>query len=236
MAVDILYFLRTRLKFIVRFYDTASEPFRKTKEKIEKGEPPYVQTHIDSGEPEYQAEWNESEECLGVLGQACLSMVKVSLEAYLKAFVRRMQGWYPTVFPEMQSKLEERNPKGWLGRYERVFREEFSIDWAKSPVPPTILEEIVLARNDFEHNVDIGVLSVRQGKEHFQKFPESIFADDMEVAALHEPLDLQEGGPIFPWRLKVDRTKLLLATDAVSGFCEWLEEQGQHWPPKAGES
>lgn len=231
--MDILYFLKRRLDFIKRFCDTAAEPFQTTKRKIENGQEPFVPKDIESGEPEYDSEWGECEDSLDVLGQCCLSLVKASLQAYLEKWALRMGGEYPNVFPDVRSKLtKKKGDRGWLGMYQRVFLEQFGIDWNKSPVPVSVLEEIVLTRNDFEHNVDIAVPRIRQSDEHSKRFPRPIFADEFEVAIFKDPEVPEEERAIPPWRLTVDRTKLHLVTDAVRNFCEWLEDAWDHWPPQ----
>jgi hypothetical protein len=46
--MDLLYFLKARLKFIEQLYDGAVSPFEETKRKIEQHESPY----IDDRDPE----------------------------------------------------------------------------------------------------------------------------------------------------------------------------------------
>src|SRR5882724_7694051 len=60
--MDLLYFLKERLRFIEQLYDGAISPFEKTKRKIEEHEPPSA----DHRDPEYVSqppffpEWHQA--------------------------------------------------------------------------------------------------------------------------------------------------------------------------------
>ena len=89
--MDYLAILENRLGFIKRFYNGAAEPFEMTKRRIEANEEPFVPKYApeDYDCYEYQAEWNEADECIRVLGQCGLSYAAKALLNYLSEFITR---------------------------------------------------------------------------------------------------------------------------------------------------
>lgn len=77
------------------------------------------------------------------------------------------------------------------------------------------LEQLNLARNDLNHNVDVASLSISRTKEHIERFPVGLFTDELwpRDAFQRFGIDL----------LKVDKGRLSLAIELVEEFCEWLE-------------
>ena len=106
------------------------------------------------------------------------------------------------------------NKKGnWFQKYQLLFGEDLKIELKRSPVDVDTLEQIILTRNDFEHNSDLFSTSVYQSDDHAKKYPESLFIDDdylFESRYAQVPL-------------KVNREKLDTAINAVMGFCEFLD-------------
>ena len=75
-SVDVFFFLELRTKFISDFYEKATRTFTETKRKIQVGDEPFDNPPYDeSGEPPYLEEWQEADEALEFIGQACLSYV-----------------------------------------------------------------------------------------------------------------------------------------------------------------
>jgi len=78
--VNFLAILEDHLGFIERFYGAAVQPFETTMRKIEAGEEPFIPKcdPEDYDGPEYETEWNESEECTRVLGPQAWTACKGS--------------------------------------------------------------------------------------------------------------------------------------------------------------
>ena len=143
--MDLLHGLRDKLRFIESMYGQASACFTETKRKIEnsEGEFDYSGWDPDSydGEPPFLTEWQEADEALNLLGQACLSLVQSALKEYLDG----------CLFVTRAGKPQRKGNESWFDAYQRFFNEQFGIDWRASPVHVPLIEEINLARNDAQH-------------------------------------------------------------------------------------
>ena len=213
--MDILAGLSDKLRFIERFYESASNPFRETKRKIESGEEPFTSRPFDpetvTGEPEFLEEWIEADDSLNLVGQAALNLVQTSLREYLDAFIFRSpppEGLEPT-------------GKNWVERRKSLFLEAYAIDWASGPVPISDLEEINLTRNDIQHTeTPFGAfgLTRRQSDEHRTRFPHGLFVHEIDRQLATAAGDASMG------RIYVTRENLKEAIQRVERFCEFLEE------------
>lgn len=214
--MDILWFLRRRLRFISDLYDTATAASRDTMLKIEEGEPPYVDTRDpecdDVSVPAFLEEYQEASESAEVIGHWCLIMAHASLKAFLEEYIAEMAGRYPKAFGDLHAKLDSTKASNWLERYRTVFLLELRIDWNEAPVKLTDIEQINLTRDDLIHNVNVTSTYIYQTKKHGQRYPQSLFADEMWAG-------LASGG-----RIKVGREELTRALEIVEDFCRWLEE------------
>jgi hypothetical protein len=82
--MDVLWFLKRRTSFVRRFYERASQEFLDTKHKIDCSEPPFNRPPFDdSGEPPFLEEWQDADEAIEFLGQACVSFLSTSVVLYL---------------------------------------------------------------------------------------------------------------------------------------------------------
>lgn len=207
--MDILSGLRDKLRFIERFYESASEPFREIKRKIEASEEPFVPPPFDPEtasdfDPPFLEEWQEAEESLNLIGQAALNLVQASFRDYL--------AWY------LKLDRVELSAKGahWLERYKNQFLETYGIDWSESPVSVDELEEVNLARNDVEHNGEPFGMSRSQSKGHRARFPLGVFVHeiDRQIAASSE----------HEWlgRIQITQENLGQAIRRIETFCEFL--------------
>ena len=79
--------------------------------------------------------------------------------------------------------------KNWFARHREDFRQVLGIDWNEfGDQNISILEHINLARNDIFHNPEISTLLTHQSSQHFMKYTESFFADELhlEIAKAQE--------------------------------------------------
>lgn len=209
--MDILAGLKDKLRFIERFHESASEPFRETKRKITEQEEPFVPAAIDpemwGGEPPFLAEWIDAEESLDLVGQASLCLVQSAFREYLDGFV------------SLRGKGKPSGRGNWFGRYRKFFLEVYSIDWGAAPIQPEQLEEISLARNDIQHTGEEFGMVRRQSKEHARRFPGGLFASEIDKELFRESKD--------PWpaRISVSGDTLSEAVRRVERFCEFLDSK-----------
>jgi len=207
--MDILSGLREKLRFIERFYAEASASFVETKRKIEAEEPPFVPRPFDperdmDTEPLFLTEWQDADDAINIVGQAALSLVQASLREYLDAF-----GWL--------SKMKSRTGRGdWFARYKAFFLEAYDIDWDAGPVPTAQIEEINLARNDIQHTGQEFGMTRRQSKEHHRRFPDGIFAHEIDRQMYADWQDFQP-------RIYVTAENLREAIRRTEAFCGYLD-------------
>jgi hypothetical protein len=207
--MDLLHFLRERVRFVRYLYEATIPAFAETKRKIEAGEEPFVDRRCceDADEPAFLAEWKDADLAIDVIGMTCLSMLQTAFRSFLKEYIKQVGG---------QKLLEgvSRIRKGsWFAKYRAFFKEELGVDWAASGVDLGFLEQMILTRNDFHHNADIFSGYVFQTKDHAEKYPDTAFRDSR--------------WPSDSWllraRLRVDRPRFEAAIEALEKLCEYLE-------------
>jgi hypothetical protein len=218
--MDVLYFLRRRLRFTSNLYDQATAPFRETIRKIEAQEPPYVDPRNpeddDLSEPFFLEEYQEAGESIEVIGHWCLCMVYASFKAFLAEYMSEIARDYQGL-GDLKEKLAARKNKNWFERYRLLFLEDMGIDWRKGPVKLSELEHLNLARDDVTHNVDVMSMYVYQTDRHAERYPKGLFVDEVW-------LNLNLGG-----RIKVGRDELTAGLGMVDDFCAWLEDIRVHY-------
>src|SRR5262245_61689139 len=83
-TMDVLYFLKRRTAFLRAFYKQTSAAYIETKRKIEAYEEPYSWPEgYEDAEPPFLAEWQEADEALEFLGQACVSFLSATPKLFL---------------------------------------------------------------------------------------------------------------------------------------------------------
>ncbi len=210
--MNILAGLRDKLRFVERHYESASEPFRETKRKIEVGEAPFEPPPFDPEtatdfEPPFLEEWQEADESLNLVGQAALQLVQCAFRDYLSWFVK---------LSRVQLTATGSN---WLERCKRHFADAYGIDWELGPVPVEELEELNLARNDVEHNGQPFGMTRHQSCEHQRRFPQGVFVHEIDRQVA------KSSGHDWLGRIDVTREGLGVAIRRVEAFCEFLDAQ-----------
>ncbi len=194
-----MWFLRDKLGFIQRLYDSASEPFITRMRKIDDHESPFYNGYCadpQNGEPPFLEEWIEASESADILGNCCLCLVQSALKQFLEAFLQE---------------TGQKPPTGgdWFNRYRTFFKETYGIEWEKGPVKMEVLEDLNLARNDIQHEGSLMVKHMIQSRNSAERFPESIFAEAFVVRN----------------KIAVNRESLAAAIQGVEGFCEYLQRE-----------
>ena len=213
MSLDLAYFLKQRLSFVEYFHANTTASFEDIKRKIEAGEPPYVDTrHPDDpdDEPAFLEEWEKADAAMTITGAACLDQLQSTFHAFLDEYMNQIGN--KKVVPQLKN-LEQ---KSWFGNYRLFFQEYLKIDWAASGADLELLEQVILARNDFTHNVDLLSLNAYQTSFHAEKYPNSAFADPRwKTLSLLVPRT----------RLIVPGETLLRAVGALRTLCEYLDRE-----------
>jgi hypothetical protein len=207
--VDLLYFVDERLGFIRYFYDTAARVFEETKRKIEEGEEPYEPGYAGGceDEPPFLEEWENADAAGNITGATCLDLLQSSFHSFLHQYMREIGGTH------LIPRLREMKKGSWFGNYRELFLQLLDIDWDKSGADVGFLEQVILTRNDFSHNLELGAVSAYQTDEHAKKYPESAFSDPRWRRLLLRT-------PLIVRREQVDR-----AISVVHQICEYLEHE-----------
>ena len=171
--MDLAHFLNQRLDFVEYFHATTTASYEEVLRKIEAGEPPYVDERNPeyADEPPFLDEWQRADAAMTITGAACLDLLQSTFHAYLDEYMEQIGNKH--VIPQ----LKTLGQKGWFGNYRAFFEKYLEIQWEASGADLNLLEQVILARNDFTHNTDLLSLNSFQTAFHSEKYPDSAFAD-----------------------------------------------------------
>lgn len=131
---------------------------------------------------------------------------KSTFHSFLHQYMREIGGAHLIPHPR------EMKRGSWFGNYRELFRRLLDIEWEKSGADIQFLEQVILTRNDFSHNLELGSLTAYQTDEHSKKYPESAFADPRWKRLFARK-------PLIVPKDRVDQ-----AIEVVHRLCEYLEE------------
>jgi hypothetical protein len=167
-VMDVLFFLKLRTDFLRRFYKQALFPFLEAKRKIREHEEPFNDPPFDdSGDPPYLKEWEEADEAIEVLGQACVSFLSGSLKLFLNESEQEFRKFYGPL-PEKDASTFKRH--GSVTGYQHWFA-SVGINMEDSRVDINVISEIVYTRHMAEHHNSIGSMQLPQDESARKKFP-----------------------------------------------------------------
>jgi len=216
--LDLVFFIKDRLKFASYFFENASKPFIHIVSEIEKEEPPYVPEYDESGEPEYLQEWQDARTGFESVGLAALSMVASSLQLFLNDWVRyRLEA-------RGEPQYKRNHKKGWFHAYCKIL-EKVGVDLKSCPANLELIEQAVLARNRGQHPEVLNMLQTTHSKRDLEKYPNPYFVSETDQRVRVIALD---NGELSWWlspNVYVDETKLSAVISEVAILCQWLEEQ-----------
>jgi hypothetical protein len=207
--MDLYFFLDQRLKFVEYYHATTTAVFQETRRKIEAGEPPYVDTRNpeNGDEPAFLEEWMTAEIATTISGATCLDLVQSSFHSFLDQYMNEIGQ------KKLIPRLREMGEKSWYGNYKAFFFDNLQIDWATSGADLALLEQVILTRNDFAHNVDLLSLNSFQTPFHSKKYPDSAFADE-------------------EWKGVMDKVRLTVRAETLQRvlgelriLCEYLDQE-----------
>jgi hypothetical protein len=216
--VDVFYFFNRRLDFIRQLYATTSAPYVERRRKIETKEEPFVPPYSEDGEPPFLTEWLEADESLHILAYSCVSMLAAALHLYLEAWVNQSRVPVDKTLKKSFKKI------GWFRGYKTHFSQRFAIDFESCPETLGLLEEVILARNRFEHPLSITSLRTQYADTDLKKLSHPFFVDKRE-AALFANAEAGEMAWIIPPTLHVTEQQLLSAIAVAVSFAKWFETE-----------
>jgi hypothetical protein len=104
-------------------HQQATASFVEKKRQIENSEGGFDSSGWDpeswDGTPPFPEEWQEADEAINLLGQACLSLIQSALKEYLDGCVALTN-----------RKPQRKGKESWFDAYRRFFDEELKIDWS----------------------------------------------------------------------------------------------------------
>lgn len=220
--MDLDHFMDQRLQFVEYFYNSTTAVFTETLRKIEQGEEPFV----DHSDPEYadgpafMSEWEDANAAMTLSGAACLDVLQSSFHAFLDQYMRLLG------VEDNIPKLSGLKKKSWFGNYRAYFSDLLGLPWEEAGADVSLIEQVILTRNDFTHNVDLLSLYAFQTSRHAEKYPNSPFVDarwkDFPFAATRIPL-------------VVPSETLFGAISELRKLCRFLEAERYNVPKREQE-
>lgn len=214
--MDVEFFLAERTKFIRVFYDDAIRPFAERKRLIEQEEPPFVPSYSEDGEPAFLVEWLDAEAGIELVGRTCVSMLSDSLKLYFSE-------WEHQLGIACQKQCKKAFKRGFLQGFRACIQHYTDIDWSKGPFDLDVIEQVILARNDAQHPIEITNLSVAHSGAIRDGRRSLFFVREAELDLIPEAGSL--GWSIMSPKIHVSKDGLLKAIEHVESLAQWLEPQ-----------
>jgi len=229
--MDVLYFLKRRTAFLRSFYKQTSAPYVETKRKIEACEEPYAWPEgYEDSEPPFLAEWQEADEALEFLGQACVAFLSATLKLFLNESETRFRETFDSLpIPALDKAVFKK--QGFVEGYRQWFA-LMGINMEDSGADVTLMSEIVTTRNLSEHPKTISLMHLSQGDDERKKFPHPFFANPIEEAIFKQQQEETGEDVGIPWMISIQPDKMRQAIDEVDRLCDWLEPMWQKGPQK----
>lgn len=218
--MEVLSFLKSRTAFIERYYAITSTPIVEMIEKIENGVFPYEQdTHSEDGEPAFLEEWEEAQTYLEVLGASCVSMLAESLKLYFATWEAELN-WRCSDKFKNEFKAEAGS---WVNGYVSCFSRNLSLDLKECSVDFSVLEQVVLFRNDTQHPKSISMIQGTHQDHVTFKYPIPYFISDLERRMIGQHDQAEDYW--LPIRMSVTKNLLVSAIQQVNALGEYFEER-----------
>lgn len=219
--VDVLYFLKRRTRLVRKIYAQTSGQFIETKRKITAGESPFDECppgfNPEDGEPPFLEEYDDADDGLEFVGQACVSY----LSSTLKLFLDGMRGERERMcrLPPFDNSYARSH--GWFPAYKKWFS-EIGIDMADSGADLEIVEQVVVTRNHAQHpDWIVPETSIRYGSKIADRFSRPFFGHEFDWERNAENYETER---MFPRLIKIYPEKFERAVDEVDKLCEYVEQ------------
>lgn len=215
--MDISYFVRERTNIIRLFYDKGRVPFEQLKRDIEEEVPPWEPPPVDpdsyDGEPAYLEDWMRAEQTRELVGMMAVSLLSDTLKLYFAELERELRIKF--VDPKERTALFK---LGVVEAYRKILEQIMGDRFASCPVRFDLIEQVILARNEFAHNADIVSFNTRHNRRTLEKHPNPFFIADKEGA--------EDEGVVraFGMKIEVSREKLMEAIEEVERLADWVQQ------------
>lgn len=151
--MDLSYWMRQRTDIIRLFYDKGRVPFEQLKRDIEEEvrpwEPPYFNPETDDPEPPFLAEWMQADQTRELVGMLAVSLLADTLSLYFTELEREIGIAF--VDPKERAALFK---LGKVEAYRQIIEHVMGETFSMCPVRFDVIEQVILARNDFAHGQD----------------------------------------------------------------------------------
>lgn len=216
--MDVIFFLKDQINFIRQLYRVTSAPYLERIQKIKNEEEPFgplCYGYEGDGEPPFQKEYNEASKSLDALRLMYLSMLMSALHSYLKTWTKQFR------IP-LDKNLHKNTSKksGWFWHYSSHFGYHFKIDFNKAPVNLKVIEEIILARNNIEHQSSIADRPRYVAKDH-ENLKSFTYIDELSKHLLQE---IGFGTFTAP-HITVSEEQFLAAASTIESFAIWFNTE-----------
>ncbi|TIL84080.1 MAG: hypothetical protein E5Y73_35015 [Mesorhizobium sp.] len=212
--------MRQRTDIIRLFYDKGRVPFEQLKRDIEEEvrpwEPPYFNPDTDDPEPAFLAEWTQADQTRELVGMLAVSLLADTLSLYFVELEREIG----IAFVDQK----ERAALFKLGKveaYRQIIRHVMGDAFKYCPVRFDVIEQVILARNDFAHGQDFISFQTTHNQRTVERHPNPFFTNANEHLV---------GGDMPEWRrltIEVSREKLMAAIDEVEKLADWVHRNDE---------
>lgn len=209
--------LRQRTDLIRIFFRQGRFGMEQMKRDIENEVPPwepgYFDPDYDSPEPAFLNEWLQAESTRDLVGMLAVSLLSDTLKVYFAELGAEMGIRFKD---DDERKTYFR--KGFVEPYRKILKHVFGYRFEECPARFDLIEQVVLARNDFAHNEDLVSFETRHGTTTIKKHQNPFFIDEKRRSGIDESL---------PWHFEnigVTEAKLMEAVDEVEKLADWVTE------------
>lgn len=208
------YWMHQRTEMIRLFYDKARVPFEQLKRDIEEGvrpwEPPPFNPDTDDGEPAFLEEWMQAEQTRELVGMLAVSLLADTLTLYFAELERELRIKFVD-----QSEKKTLFKLGKVEAYRQILRHVMGDVFEQCPVRFEVIEQVILARNDFAHNSSFISFQASHNEKTLEKHPNPFFIRASEQNADERWGDLQ---------IEVSRENLFEAIEEVEKLARWIDQ------------
>lgn len=218
--MDLSYWMRQRTDIIRLFYDKGRVPFEQLKRDIEEEvrpwEPPYFNPDTDDPEPAFLAEWIQADQTRELVGLLSVSLLADTLSLYFVELEREIG----IAFVDQK----ERAALFKLGKveaYRQIIEHVMGDAFKYCPVRFDVIEQVILARNDFAHGQDFISFQTTHNQRTVERHPNPFFTNANEHLV---------DGDMPEWRrltIEVSREKLMAAIDEVEKLADWVHRNDE---------
>ncbi|MBB2206441.1 hypothetical protein [Gluconacetobacter takamatsuzukensis] len=218
--MDLSYWMRQRTDIIRLFYDKGRVPFEQLKRDIEEEvrpwEPPYFNPETDDPEPAFLDEWMQADQTRELVGMLAVSLLADTLSLYFVELEREIG----IAFVDQKERVRLFK-QGKVEAYRQIIEHVMGDTFKNCPVSFDVIEQVILARNDFTHGQDFISFQTTHNQRTVEKHPNPFFTSANEHLAEGDNLE---------WRcpsIEISREKLMAAIDEVEKLANWVHQNDE---------